>query len=100
MPASHTGITSRIRLRELALAPVMPNPAIGPTTLAYTLPRANWVRLSVLDVTGRRVATLAQGRETAGTHQLRWQPRLSSGIYLVALETVGERRTRRMVIMR
>lgn len=49
------------RLRSFALAQSYPNPARGETTIAFALPEACDVRLTVYDLAGRLVATPASG---------------------------------------
>jgi len=76
-----------------------PNPFNPTTTVAYTLPRALHVRLTVHDLLGRQVATLADGLQTAGRHEARFEAgNLPSGLYLYALETEGRKLTRTMLL--
>jgi len=49
-----------------------PNPTSSGTTIAYTLPRDAHVTLGVYDAMGRLVTHLADGNESEGRHQLRW----------------------------
>jgi len=56
----------------LSLAPPSPNPSRGAVEIAFTLAAPGRVRLEILDVAGRRVATLADGGREAGRHALRW----------------------------
>jgi len=83
---------------RLELAPAGANPAGGTMTLRYVLPGAGRVRLQLYDVLGRRLATLANGVQEAGEHQIRWDGTLEggasakAGVYLARLETdYGER---------
>lgn len=54
--------------------------------------RANAVRLTVHDVTGRQVAELANGTLEPGRHERRWEGRdrsgraLEAGVYFVRVE--------------
>lgn len=83
-----------------------PNPFAGRTTIAFTLPEQTDVTLSVYDVTGRRVATLANESMPAGTHRIHWNGRsddgkhLASGLYLMRLETGDQTLTGRMTLVR
>lgn len=82
-----------------------PNPARGAATLTYTLAREGRVRLAIYDLGGRLVATLADGVETAGAHQSRWNARTSEGarvtpgVYLARLSGAGAELTRRLVVV-
>ena len=89
-----------------ALAPVRPNPARGPLTFAFELPHAAWVRLEVLDVTGRHLATVAAGAFAAGRHEARWSgiatdgSPAAPGVYLVVLRSEGMQRSRHFSVTR
>ena len=77
-----------------------PNPAPGRTSIAFTLPKATSVNLSVYDVAGRRVATLAEGARAAGRHEATFEGRgLASGVYRARLIAPGVDRTQRIVLV-
>lgn len=86
----------------LELAPVQPNPVRGTGLVGFALPAAAAVRLSVLDVQGREVATLAEGDFAAGRHQVRWEHTggAGPGLYFVRLSAMGRTLVRRTVVMR
>jgi hypothetical protein len=74
-----------------------PNPAFGTATIAYELPRADDVSLRVYDVTGREVATLVDGRQERGRHEVPFTPRRAgSGVYYYALKASGVTETRKL----
>jgi PQQ-like domain len=80
-----------------ALDPPSPNPAGRSSTIVFRLAGDADARLRVYNVAGEIVATLADGRMTAGAHEIAFAPKgLPSGLYVVALETSGERLTRRL----
>ncbi len=56
-----------------------PNPTRDGTRLTFSLPEAAGVRLSIYDVSGRRLATLLDGARAAGSHSVNWDGRDSSG---------------------
>lgn len=72
-----------------------PNPWRAGMAVEFTLPAAGHARLLVLDVFGRRVATLAEGRFEAGRHRRSWDGRAASGrpaaagVYFLRLEAGG-----------
>ena len=89
------------RMSRFDLFPNYPNPFNPTTTIRYVLPRASTVTLTVFDVAGRKVATLANGRYTAGRHVVRFDGRgLASGIYYYRIEAGGFRQTRKMVLLK
>ena len=81
----------------LRLAAPWPNPSAGATSLAFDLPGSTTGTLTVHDVAGRVVATLASGSMGAGTHRVTWNGAdagghaVSPGLYFVRLRTaLGE----------
>ena len=85
------------------LAPA-PNPAAGPTALAFTLSQAGTVELAIYSVAGRRVRTLAQGEREAGQHTFTWTGEddarrpLAPGIYYARLSVRGGPRFTRVIV--
>src|SRR5205085_12040790 len=59
-------------VREFALAPVRPNPSAGAIDVRFDVARETRVRLTVIDVTGREVARLADGAFAPGRHTVHW----------------------------
>jgi carboxypeptidase T len=89
----------------LELAPPSPNPARYGAQLAFTLPVASQVRLEVLDLQGRRVRSLADGRYGAARYELGWDLRdargyrTTPGLYLLRLTTESGSATRRLMVL-
>jgi len=87
-----------------ALAPNVPNPFNPSTTITFSLPRDERIRLDVIDLRGRRVRTLAQGPHLAGEHRVVWDGRdaqgmpAASGTYVYRLQT-GERMVSRKMML-
>ena len=80
---------------------VAPNPTGGAATVRLDLPAPADVRVAVYDVLGRRVAPLASGPLTAGTHRFAldgagWAP----GVYVVRAEVGGAALARRVTVAR
>ncbi|MBK7703333.1 MAG: hypothetical protein IPI34_10780 [bacterium] len=77
------------------LGPVHPNPFNPGTTVAFNLRAAAEIRLTVFDVRGREMATLAQGDRPAGRHAAAWDGRgpdgraAPSGTYFARLSVRG-----------
>jgi hypothetical protein len=81
--------TAAVALRSV------PSPARGPVSITFTLAYAAFVSLSVHDVAGRRLATLADSRLEAGAHEARWDgldalgQRVPAGVYFATLRAGG-----------
>ncbi len=69
-----------------------PNPVTDGATVHFDLAAAAEIVLDVHDVTGRRVATLAEGGLPAGRHQRAWDAGAAAGagLYFVRLRVAGE----------
>lgn len=83
---------------------VAPNPSAGPVRFEYEVPEGP-VRLSVVDLQGRRVALLVAGRARSGHQVVTWngselRGRVRSGIYIALLETPSGAVTRRFIVAR
>ena len=78
-----------------------PNPFNGFTVIEYTLPIASNVKLSILDISGREVATLVDNRQDAGTYNVTWHGvdqrgrSLASGIYFYRITAPSSDRVSR-----
>ena len=81
-----------------------PNPFNPTTTLSFSLSVCAVVELSVHDVGGRHVTTLASGEFSAGPHAVVWDGRdasgceAGSGIYFYSLK-IGESHERRKMVL-
>jgi hypothetical protein len=65
-----------------------PNPFNPTTTIEYTILRSARVILQVYNVTGQKVATLAEGMISAGQHSVVWDAHgMPSGVYFYTLRT-------------
>jgi flagellar hook assembly protein FlgD len=77
----------------IVLATNEPNPFSHGTSVSFSLPAPQVVRLSVHDVTGREVRTLLNGAAGAGVTRRNWDGRdssgldVASGVYFFRLET-------------
>jgi flagellar hook assembly protein FlgD len=86
---------------------VSPNPAWGGRAeVRFELAAPRAVRVTIHDVSGRRVATLASGPRGGGPHVLRWNGRdsvgrdMPAGVYFARLSAVGLDRVVRFAILR
>jgi hypothetical protein len=90
-----------------ALAQNRPNPFRSSTTIHYSIPSESPVSLRIYDVAGRLIATLVDGSQSAGPHDVVWDGSGSSGahlrpgLYFCRMEVPGVRGlTRRIVLLR
>ena len=101
VPGTITSVESDTRPAGLSLSQNSPNPFNPTTTIDFTLPSAGMVRLSVYNLAGQRVATLANGFHTAGGHSVTWDADgFASGVYIYLLQTPTGNAVRRMTLVR
>lgn len=92
--------------RALTAPRVAPNPARGECTLTFGLREGGVTRVSVLDLSGRVVRTLASSWRPAGEQSLRWDGRddrgvaLPPGNYFARVSVGGETRGLRVTRVR
>ena len=81
-----------------------PNPVMGIARIRFGLPEAGPVAIDVFDVSGRKVATIADRTYSAGYHDVEWRPaagRLEgSGVYLLRVRFGREEVAVKIVISR
>ena len=83
-----------------------PNPFNPSTQIRYDLPRAERVIVTVYDILGHRVATLADARQAAGAYSLTWNgldqhgAKVASGLYLYRMEAGSYTEMRKMLLLK
>jgi FtsP/CotA-like multicopper oxidase with cupredoxin domain len=86
------------------LAQSFPNPAGDITRIPFAVPTNGPVKLTIEDVSGRRVATLVDQHLVAGPHEVVWNGRTASGerarpgVYFYRLISNGQGAARRLVV--
>jgi hypothetical protein len=91
---------------SLYLHPNHPNPFNPQTTITFSLAQPEKAEIAVYELSGRRVATLADREFTAGTHSLTWDGRdfqdraMPSGTFLVRLESESGVDARKVTLLR
>jgi hypothetical protein len=94
-----------VRVPDVILEHVKPNPTRGAATVTYALPKPAAVDLALIDVQGRRLATLLHGNQPAGRHIVSWDGEqsgggaLPAGVYFVQLRAGAESRTERLTLL-
>ena len=95
---SRTGIESGEDAFKFSL---YPNPFQNFTNINYTLESGRNVTIELFDLTGRRIALLADEKQIAGEHTLKFIPdnyNTNSGMYLVKIQ-IGDRMMTKKIIM-
>ncbi len=97
-------------VREIADSPIptqfelkqnYPNPFNPMTTITFSIPNSEFVKLSVFNTLGQQVATLVNQRLNAGQYSLLFDAsNLNSGIYYYRIEAGNFSSTKRLVLLR
>jgi hypothetical protein len=89
-----------------SLAPNRPNPFFDETVIPFSLGQEGVVELSIYDVTGRCVRSIASGRQAGGEHSITWDARdargarVAPGVYYVRLKADRSAATQPVVVLR
>jgi len=83
-----------------------PNPFNPSTAISYAIRRPGPVVLSIYDLRGRKVRSLVNEQQSAGTYTVVWQGRddegrqLGSGVYFYRIDAPGVSERRKMVMLK
>jgi hypothetical protein len=84
-----------------ALSQNYPNPFNPTTAIAFQLPNASRVTLTVFNVLGQKVATLVNSNMAAGSHTVSFDAKgLASGMYFYRLEAGTFTATKKMMLVK
>jgi hypothetical protein len=76
---------------EFGIVSAYPNPFNSQMRVSYSLLETGIVDLAAYDVSGRRIAELSSGRQSAGIHTCIFNgDGYSSGVYILRLQSVGQ----------
>jgi len=78
-----------------------PNPFNSFTTISYTLPKAGWTSMDVMNLNGRLVTRLVSARQEAGEYRAVWNGNgAGSGIYFLKLQAGRDVRMQKMMLVK
>lgn len=91
---------------RFALTGNLPNPFNPQTLIRYEVPHTAHLTVEVLDVQGRRIATLVDGVQGPGRHEVPWNGcdrsgrRAASGVYFAVLTAEDFQQKTKMVLLK
>jgi hypothetical protein len=86
---------------DFALNSPYPNPFNSSVIISYSLPAQGRVRITIHNIIGELVMTVAEGMTSPGLNSLRWDAgSLASGIYFCRMEAEGSSQVRKMLLLR
>jgi hypothetical protein len=89
-----------------ALHQNFPNPFNPSTVITYSIPNEARVRIEVYSILGQKVASLFDQVQTAGIHSIAWNAqnergqKLSSGVYVLRMQSGSFSQVRKMMLLR
>ncbi|TFH00761.1 MAG: T9SS type A sorting domain-containing protein [Calditrichales bacterium] len=87
--------------KTLTLHQNYPNPFNARTVIAFDLPKAGKVDLTIYDLQGREVTRLLNRMVAAGTHTVHWETgTLASGVYFYRLNVEGFSEIKKMMLVK
>ncbi|MDP6529742.1 MAG: FlgD immunoglobulin-like domain containing protein [Gemmatimonadota bacterium] len=92
--------------RAVRVFPSYPNPFNPVSNFAFEIPRADYVRVEVFDLNGRKVRTIVNEYTLPGRHEVAWDGRdeaglkVSSGVYFWRLKAGEDTRSSKMVLIK
>jgi len=86
---------------DLMLQSIAPNPTSDAIVIRLELPDDGVVPLDLLDLTGRKVASISNGLRLAGLHEVHWcRGRQPNGVYFVRLRTGDISELQKLILIR
>jgi hypothetical protein len=86
---------------EYTLEQNYPNPFNSATNIIYRIPRQQHVVLRIFDILGRKVAVLADTKQSPGSYECRWIPQdNASGIYFYRLVAGSIQLQKKMIFLK
>ena len=101
--SSVNGLASNSALipEEFGLAQNYPNPFNPTTTINFSLPSGSAVELTVFNMLGQKVATLAKGFFEAGEHAVEWDAsNVSTGVYFYRIQAGNFVEAKKMLLLK
>ncbi len=91
-------------IAEFALKCVGPNPTHDVSRLSFAVPHPSHVRVTVIDLRGRVIATLADREFGIGRYEVSWNGesasgRVAAGMYMIRLEAPGKNLVQRVMMV-
>ncbi|MEM9824635.1 MAG: T9SS type A sorting domain-containing protein, partial [Bacteroidota bacterium] len=92
--------TFEVNVNEALALKVFPNPTTIDLNITFELQESSQVNLSILDLSGKRVATILQGQFAAGEHLFAQDisNQLARGMYFLSLQTDQGLTTQKLIV--
>ncbi|MGE5435804.1 MAG: T9SS type A sorting domain-containing protein [Syntrophothermus sp.] len=96
-----TGVNDNITVNNFELQQNYPNPFNPSTLIKFSIAERSNVTLKVFDMLGREVATLLNGVQEAGSHQVTFDAsKLSTGMYIYTINAGNFSESKKMMLLK
>jgi photosystem II stability/assembly factor-like uncharacterized protein len=100
LPAGIINANSEIPY-EMKLYQNYPNPFNSSTLIQYYMAHSGYLRISIFDISGKKIKTLLEGNQQSGSHKLYFDGSdLASGIYFYRIEFKDFFKIKKMVLIK
>jgi len=92
--------------KQFALHQNVPNPFNPSTVIKYDLPKESMVKVVIFNSLGEKVCTLVDGKQEAGTYNLKWNgvsdngSKVASGAYFYKLQAGDFTSSKQMMLLK
>ena len=78
-----------------------PNPFNPATTIGFSIPRSDFVKVKIYDAVGREITTLVNGEMVPGQHRFKWDgENQTSGIYFIQMVCSRFEQTKTVILLK
>ena len=101
-----TGVEAENPPLDFRIGAAFPNPFNPSTEITFGLPKEGYVTVSIYNVLGVKVRTLAKGNFSAGYHRFVWDAKnefgneVAPGMYIYRLESSSQTLTQKMILLK
>ena len=87
--------------QKFALKQNYPNPFNPTTTIEFSIPKTEYVKLRIYNMLGQKVSTLVSEKLNPGEYKYTWDAsHLASGVYIYKLQTDNYSSTRKLILLK
>jgi hypothetical protein len=97
-------IKEKTAVNQVVFHDVFPNPAKDMVTISFSIPKEDRVIIEVIDLLGKKIATLADGSFKPGYHEVTWNTldgtgnAIPNGIYITQIKGLNSDHQKRLSI--
>ncbi len=92
-------VKEKTAIDQVVFHDLFPNPATDMVTISFSVPGEDRVTIEVIDLLGRKIATVADGNFKPGYHEMRWNTQeMTNGIYITQIKSQYSDQQKRLSI--